>query len=170
MMRLIFAAAVLIALAGCDRGGEGTSISINANKTDGNGNGNGNGSVGVDGATGAVSIDVPGFEGTFKLPKIQLDAGDFDLNGVPLYPGSTIRSVNVDPRGRGKEGLVRVAFDSPADPARVRAYFQQRLAKAGFTVRADGNGLAGETDEKRPFRLQFDPSAEGRAQGTITVG
>lgn len=149
-------------LAGCDGADQGTSVSFTGNIADGN-------SVTMNGSTGQVKVDVPGFQGSFKLPKVQLTADNFDLNGVKLYPGTKISGFDVDTRGED-DGRVRVAFDSPATAETVRDWFQQRLPRAGYTVREDGNGLTGTTDDDKPFALRVDDTAGGRAKGTITIG
>lgn len=159
-----FVLALAFPLAACDGADQGTSISVTGNGADGNRQ-----VAGVDGTTGQVKIDVPGFQGTFKLPKIQMTADNFDLNGVRLYPGSKVSGFNVATKGED-DGQVRIAFDSPATAATVRAWFAERLPKAGFRVRADGQGLIGTTDDKKPFALKLDQSGADRARGTITIG
>ncbi len=162
-MGLLLMAAAL-PLAACDGADQGTSISFSGNSKDGNA------VAAMDGNTGQVKIDVPGFQGSFKLPKIQFTADNFDLNGVHLYPGSKISGFNIDARGKDEDGQVRVSFDSPAEPIAVRDWFQQRLSKAGYTVSADGNGLTGTTEEKKPFSLKLDDAGAGHAKGTILLG
>jgi hypothetical protein len=157
---LLLATALSLPLVACDRSGDGTSVSINAD--------GGNALGAIDATSGEVKVDVPGFSGQFKLPRIQLDATDFDLNGVRLYPGSTIDTVNV--ATAGKDGGLRLAFTSPASVDRVRDWFQQRLAKAGFTVKQDGRGLSGTTDENKPFRLELNGDGDDTAKGTIVLG
>lgn len=170
-MRLPAATALALAglLAACNRGpDQGTSISINATGDDGNMM-----TAQVNGSSGKVSLAVPGFKGSVSLPKIQLDANDFSLNGVHLYPGSTITSMNVAAQDHGDHdddsGTVRVAFDSPAAPDTVRDWFRDKLTTAGFTLQPQGTGLAGTTDDGKPFRLQLDPAGDGKAKGLITV-
>lgn len=157
---ILFLAALALPLAACDRSGQGTTITINAD--------DGNVLGGVDGNSGEVKLDVPGFSGKITLPKLQLNAGDFDLNGVHLYPGSTIETMNV--AGGDKKNDVRVAFTSPATPDTVRAWFQERLAKVGFTIKPDGTGLSGTTDEDKPFKLTLTPDGGKNAKGEITLG
>jgi hypothetical protein len=160
MTRLLLCAALLAApLTACDRSGDGTSVSINVD--------GGNVLGAADAESGQVKIAVPGFSGQIKLPRIQLDADNFDLNGVHLYPGSTIEKVDV--AGKDEAGSLRVRFTSPAPAAQVRGWFQERLGKAGFTVRQSGDGLTGTTDEHQPFRLDLANDG-GKAKGTITVG
>jgi hypothetical protein len=159
----------LLVLAACDRSADkGTTLTLNS--ADGTVRGS------ADGGTGAVKLDLPGFKGEFKLPRIKLNADDFDLNGVHLYPGSTIETLDV----QGKEnagndggqdgGQVRVAFSSPASPAKVRDWFAERLGKAGFTLRPDGQGLVGTDDDKKPFRMDLAADGADRAKGIVVLG
>jgi hypothetical protein len=155
-----------LSLAGCGGSGDGTSITFTGNGADGNAHG-----VVADGSTGQVKIDVPGFQGSFKLPKIRMTADNFDLNGVHLPPGSEIKGFNVD-AGKGGEddGRVQVSFESPTGANEVRSWFADRLPKAGYAVHADGAGLLGTTDDKKPFVLKLDGADGARAKGTITIG
>ena len=165
-------AAPALALSACDRsaddrsGNRGTTVTLDAD----------NGSVrgSADGGTGAVKLDLPGFKGEFKLPKVKLNADDFDLNGVHLYPGSTIETVDVRGDGDGGKdgggGKVRVAFSSPAGAATVRDWFARRLKDAGFTLHQDGDALVGTDDENKPFRMDLTADGANRAKGTIAVG
>jgi hypothetical protein len=170
MLRPLAAALVLAAmLSACDGSKEGTSISINSTDADGNTVAN------IDGKSGALSINTPGFSGKINLPKVHLDGGDFDMNGVHLYPGSTVSGMNIDAHDGGKSrdddrGVVRISFASPAAPATVRDWYQQKLTAAGFTLSASGNGLVGTTDEKKPFKLDLAPDGADKSKGTITVG
>ena len=163
--RLLFAAAPALPLAACDRSDSGRSGSI---ATDG-----GNTLAAVDGRSGEVKIALPGFSGQIKLPRLRLDADDFDLNGVPLYPGSTVDTVDIAAGNRDRQGQqqgLRLGFTSPAGPDRVRDWFDQRLGKAGFTLRRDGSGLIGTTKDRKPFRLDLAPADATHSKGTIIVG
>jgi hypothetical protein len=154
----------VLALSACNRSDEGTTVSINAD--------GGNVLGAVDGETGEMKIDVPGFQGSVKLPKIQIDSGDFDLNGVRLYPGSSIKNLNIvgnEKNGSDTGGGLRVAFVSPATPATVRDWFAERLGKVGYKVHAEGANLIGTTDENKPFRLELAPDGPDKATGTIVI-
>ncbi|MES3100357.1 hypothetical protein [Sphingomonas faeni] len=163
MIRTLFTAVVgltsLLALSACDRSNEGASVSINAD--------GGNVLGAINGETGEMKIDVPGFQGSVKLPKIKIDTGNFDLNGVRLYPGSSIKTLNIV--GDDKAGGLRVAFASPATPTIVRDWFAQRLGKVGYQVHAEGPNLIGTTDENKPFRLELAPDGKDKATGTIVI-
>lgn len=157
---LVCCAALALPLAACDRPSEGTSVTINAD--------GGNTLGSIDGRSGEVKVNLPGFSGQIKLPKVQLDATNFDLNGVHLYPGSTIDAVDVG--SSDKDAGVRIRFTSPATPEQVRGWFNERLGKVGFQLKQDGAGLTGTTDENKPFRLDLDGDGGTRAKGTIVLG
>jgi len=149
----------VLALSACDRSNEGASVSINAD--------GGNVLGAINGETGEMKIDVPGFQGSVKLPKIKIDTNNFDLNGVRLYPGSSIKTLNIV--GDDKAGGLRVAFASPATPTIVRDWFAQRLGKVGYQVHPEGANLIGTTDENKPFRLELAPDGKDKATGTIVI-
>lgn len=148
-------------LAACDKS-DGTSFTMNTSDSDGNT------TVSADGKTGQVALNIPGFSGKITLPKVHLSGDDLELNGVHLYPGSKITTMNVDAKGNDT-GVVHVAFTSPADPQVVRNWFQQKLTGAGFKLRADGDGLAGTTDDGKPFSMQLTADGDGKAKGDMTV-
>ena len=156
MLRPLILAGLALSIVACNRPDEGTTVSINAD--------GGNVLGAIDGKTGEMKIDIPGFKGAVTMPKIKIDSGDFDLNGVKLYPGSTIGGVNVTEKG------LRVQFTSPAAPDTVRGWFLERLGKVGYTVHADGANVVGTTDEKKAFRLDLVPDGAGKAAGTVVIG
>ncbi|MES2986922.1 MAG: hypothetical protein V4808_03360 [Pseudomonadota bacterium] len=152
-----------LALAACD--GKGTNISLQGE------NGEGNVSIKT-GADGGVSIEAPGVSIAAKLPKINLTAEDFDVNGLKLYPNSAIRELNAvgdSKLGTKQESHVTVAFDSPAPLATVQAWFRDNLAKQGFKVEPKGNGFTGTTKEGEPFTLELNADGEKAAKGKIEV-
>ena len=158
---LLFAPLVL---AACGDGGNGTTISFE---------GNDSGeriTAHADGETGRVAIDTPGFKADIRLPKIELDSENLDINGVKLFPGSTVEGVDIADTGPGEgDGTVRIRFSAPGDARAVRAWFDERMRAEGFTLQAGGDGLSGTTDEGEPFRLDLAPSG-GATQGTFTLG
>ncbi|MEG3175901.1 hypothetical protein U1872_06640 [Sphingomonas sp. RB3P16] len=164
MSRPLICAMTLLALSACDGGKHGTSISINSSDGDATGSLDGN---------GEATVDTPFFKGKVKIPKLQLDASDFEMNGVHLYPGSTIGGLNIDAKdrpGTKQDGRVRVTFTSPAAATTVREWFKDKLTAANFKVAPVGTGLSGKTDEDQPFRLELTPVAKGKADGVITIG
>ena len=162
-LRPILLAALLAApLAACDNG-PGTTISINAGDEDGNG-------TATVGSDGRVALNVPGFSGAIKLPKLKVNADNFEMNGVHLYPGSTIATMNIDAKSGGSnDDLVKVGFTSPAKPEVVRDWFVTKLNAAGFKVKPAGLGATGTTDEGKPFQLDLAPDGSDKAKGTIRI-
>jgi hypothetical protein len=165
MVRLIPLAVVALALAACgDKdGNDSTQISFSSNDSDGAVTG------GID--NGTLKIDAPGFKADIKVPKIAIDAEDFEMNGVHLYPGSKINSLNVEGGNDDKDdGKVRVAFTSPATAATVRDWLKERLGKASYTLSTAGNGLTGKTEDGKPFKLELNDDGAGKSKGTIEMG
>lgn len=157
----------LLALAACDKEADGPGSAARndaAQVTLDAGDGRVRAAVGGNG--GALKVDLPGFKGEVKLPPIKLDAANFELNGVGLYPGSTIEGVDI---GGDDRAALRLRFASPADPATVRDWFADRLGKAGFTLRSDGPSLVGKDQDGKPFRMDLTPAAGG-ANGVVAIG
>lgn len=158
----------LALLAGCGKSDEdsnGTAISIQGKSDKGEA-----ASASADPA-GRVKIDLPGFKADVKLPRIELDAGNMDLDGVDLYPGSKVTTINV--LGDGEVGdaqdKVTIVFDAPADATTLKAWFTEKMDAKKFTVSAGANGLSGKTDDGEPFTLDFVAGANGHSTGTFTV-
>lgn len=162
-MRALLVLALFAApLAACGDKGDGASVDFKG-----------------DGGSGNFSIKAPGFSGSLKLPKIRLDAKNVEFNGVHLYPGSTVNSFNIDAggdddqadgNGAASDGKVRIGFESPADLATVREWFVTRLNKADFALKVEGNSLIGTDDEKKPFRIDFEPAGSGRTKAVVVAG
>jgi hypothetical protein len=155
---------LLLPLAACD--GTGTSLTVNMTSDE-----DGNSSIGSD--NGQLAIKAPGFEGAIKLPQMNINAEDFDVNGVKLYPDSKIGALNVDAeekQGERDKGRVRVSFESPAAVQTVQSWFSDNMTKRGFKVEAEGAGLKGTTDEGDPFRLTLEPAGDAKSKGVLEVG
>lgn len=152
---------VAAALAACGGGGEGTSISIQGD--------NGSVTAAAD-KDGKVSVKAPGFEGSIKLPKFNIGAENFEVDGVKLYPGATVSSLNIDDRQDGtKSGGVKVTFDAPAEATRVRDWFREQMEGAGFTVTGNRDELTGKTKSGSPYTLKIDGTGDAKSRGTLTV-
>jgi hypothetical protein len=165
MIRLLVLALPIALLAACD-GKDGTAITLNADSAEGN-------VVASIGSNGQMALNAPGISGSIKLPAIKLDADDFDMNGVHLYPGSKISGMNIDGHdrpGRDDDGQVKVSFESPASPGTVRDWFARKFSDAGFKVTPSASGLTGTTEEGKPFRLDLAPKGTDHADGTILIG
>ena len=162
---LLALAAPLALLVGCGGDDTGTSISIKGNDSEGK-----PATASLDGGSGEVKIDVPGFAANIRLPKVQLDAGNFDIGGVKLYPGSKVTSMNIDAaKKRGTGDSVTIAFDSPADASTVKAWFLEKMKAESFTVAEAAAGLAGKTDDGDAFTLTLNQGEAGHSSGSIVI-
>ena len=159
MRAMVLASAGAVLLAGCGDG-DGTSISIKSDE------GGTEKTVLSTSSDGAVKIDTPVFKGDLKLPAFTLDGADLQLDGLDLYPGSQVRDVKVN--ARGGEGGVQIAFDSPAPADVVRTWYRDALADAGIRVTSDG--MSGQTEGGKPFRIALGDNGGDASQGTITIG
>jgi hypothetical protein len=100
-------------------------------------------------------------------PSPRDNAATFSLNGVHLYPGSKITAQRVDIDQSGTRTM-RLAFESPADPIKVRDWFKPRLEKVGYALSIRGNGLSGKDNIGRPFDLALSNGPVG-SQGVIVA-
>jgi hypothetical protein len=167
MMRFVPLLLMALPLAACGNEPQGnTSFSIQADGEGGNVSISGNDSQGV------ASIKGPGIEGSIKLPKIDINAADFEIDGVKLYPGSTIKDFNlnaVDRSGEKDEGKVTIAFESPAALDKVQGWFRDAMTQQNFKVSPHGNGFAGTTSDGNPVTLDLEAAGD-RTSGRMTVG
>ena len=161
----LLALVVLSACGSPDETKDGTNISINAKDEDGVV------AINADGKTGKVSVNLPGFNANLKLPKMMLDHSNFDLDGVKLYPESKVRSVNVDADDKGgkDKANVRIAFESPADVAKVKAWFKAGFAEQEIKVSETPTGFTGATDDGDAFVLALAPNGRAMTSGTIEI-
>lgn len=165
---IILPVIALSALSACgsrDKDAEGTSVSINAKDKDGDV------AINADGKTGKVSVNLPGFNADLKLPKMMLDHSNFDLDGVKLYPESKVRSVvvNADDTGGHDKAKVRVSFESPADTAKVKAWFKTGFDDEGIKFAETPTGFTGTTDDGDAFVVTLAPNGASATSGTIDI-
>lgn len=170
MRTLILVSALAMTLAACSGAAEdnktGTDIAIDL-KTD-------EGApvmARADGKTGDITIDIPGFKANIAMPKIELDADNFDISGVKLYPGSKIISMKIDQKdAQTDETKVEVQFDAPAPPDVVKGWFMEKFAaESGVTVAASADSIAGKTEDGDPFAISLKPGSAGNSMGTVSI-
>jgi hypothetical protein len=164
MIRFALPLLLALPLAACGGSGDGTTLTINAQDDQGGVR------ITADG-NGHAAIDAGGFKGSIKLPSIKLDAADFDIDGMTLYPGSKISNFNVDASEKAGQdkGLVRVDFESPAAIATVREWFESEMAKSGLKVQASGQGFAGTTRQGDTVKLELAPGSGDRTVGKLSI-
>ena len=169
-MHLAFLIPPMMLLAACGSNekaaGDATEVSINA-EGDGGGvkirTGKDGGKISIGGEGAAINIDVPDF--------VDLDIeGDFDIDGVKLYPGSNVTTVNVDASDKGGADKARVelGFTSPAAPAKAADWMAGEFAKNGVKVTRSGDTLAGKTKDGEDFTINFGPDG-ANAKGKVLI-
>lgn len=159
-----------LALTACgtadDDGKPGTDIAIDIKTDEGKPV-----QASADGKTGAVAVNIPGFKAEIALPKIKLGADDFDINGVKLYPGSSVLAMAIAQEpGNADITNVKLSFDAPAAPDVVKRWFVEKFGeKSGMTVTSTATGLTGTTDDGDPFTLELKPGEAGHSIGAIAI-
>ncbi len=143
MKKLAYMVPLLIGLAACSGSNEpeqGSTLKVDATTESGS-----TVEISADGKSGNVGVKVPGFDANIRLPKKLLDDSNFDIDGVKLYPGSTVDTVNVTANDqKGKHNAdVRIGFSSPADPAKVSGWFKEQFATQEV-IQAEAEGVAPE--------------------------
>jgi hypothetical protein len=145
---------------------EGTSINIDATTEKGS-----SVQITADGKTGNVGFKVPGFDTNIRLPKKLLDDTNFDIDGVNLYPGSTVDTVNITANkkgGKDEQTDVRIGFTSPADPAKVSDWFKEQFAKESIKASGDAAKLTGTTKDGEAFTIELTEK-DGKTAGLVNI-
>ena len=114
-------------------------------------------------ADGAVSFQVPGVKGNFKLPASMMKHSDMDIDGVKLYPGSAVNSV------RAEDKVVTIGFISSASVAELKEYYGKKFAEKGVTAAMQGDGFAGKTKDGDDFTLSLVATDKGGTAGTMHI-
>lgn len=118
------------------------------------------------GEGGNLSFDLPFAKGQIKLPEGAFHGGDFDIDGVKMYPGGTVTGFQVFAADKGS--TVNIAFKAPAPPEKVRAYFLDEFKKKGVTASAAGDAVSGKSKDGDTFQIHVRPVGGG-SQGTIDI-
>lgn len=160
----------LMLLAACGQGDRdqanagGAEININAGDKDGGvqiTSGKGGSKLAIKGDGVDLDFDLPDFS------KIDV-AADFDIDGVKLYPGSKVTSVNVDASDKSgaDKAIVKLGFTSPTTPAKAAAWMAGEFAKQKVRVTRSGDTLTGKSEDGDDFTIRFSPdgaNAKGEA-------
>lgn len=125
----------------------------------------------ADGETGKVSVNLPGFDANVKLPKVVLKDSNFDIDGVKLYPGAQVTSVNIqgDKNGAWDGNRVQIVYSAPAEPKPVRDWFAKSFVEKSIEANISGESLVGKTKDGTPFSMTFVPGKGGTTTGTIVI-
>lgn len=133
-----------------------TKVSINT--------GEGEGATATASANGKdhVSASASGFD---------IDGDDFDIDGVDLYPGSVIKTMNVDAvrKAGNKVSTVKAGFESPTDAKTLTDWFEAEMKKEKFTFTRAGYDLSGTTDDGDAFTLKISDLGGGKANGLVVI-
>lgn len=153
--RVLLVLSICGALAACDvatrDGNAAEAVAISANSVNGN-----------------VSVKLPGIAIQTSLPSGMLKSSGFEIDGVKLFPGSKIESMNVR-AGTGDGAKVDVAFSAPGEIDAVRKWFADAFASRKIALTTTGNALSGSTGEGNGFTIALDPAGTGATKGTIAI-
>jgi hypothetical protein len=174
MKQAIWMLVPALVLAGCgdkaadESAGDVKDVTINAKGEDG-----GTVSISADGTGSSISIKGDGVNINADLPGIDgLDIGsDFDIDGVKLYPGAKITSVNInadEAKAKGQQGAVNFGLTAPAAPAVVLAWYAKAFAGKGLTTTTKGSILSGTTKDGDAFAIELAPDGAG-SKGKVRI-
>ena len=96
------------------------------------------------------------------------DGTPVDMAAVPMFPGATMVDMKIMPHM--PDDAMNMNFDAPAAPGAVRDWYADTLAKKGFTLTPNAQGLAGTDPAGKPFALILEAAPGGHTLGTISKG
>ena len=131
-----------------------------------------------DGAHSTVSIggdhgfkiDADGFKAAIDIPGMAMGGKHFELDGMKLYPGSTVKGMSVKAHDRDgdKSGTVTVTFASPGTPDAVLTHAEAQAKDEDYEVTRSGLTLTGKKDDDHSF--VYTVAADGNGStGTIVM-
>jgi hypothetical protein len=125
---------------------------------------------GADG--GKLKIDAGGVNIGLDIPNVgDLDIGqDFEIDGVGLYPGSKITSMDIDARDKNgaHDARVKFGFTAPAAPKVAADWMAGEFAEKGVKVTRTGDALAGTAKDGDDFTIRFSPDGKA-AKGEVLI-
>lgn len=129
----------------------------------------------ADSKTGNVKLAFPGAKLDIDVPAEMFAGANLEMDGIKLYPGSKIDTVNVVAKDRagsgrhGDEAKVDMGFTSPATPAVVRAWMLAQTAHLDRPLVAVGDGLTGRSRDGHAIAVALTPLDGGRTRGAIKI-
>ncbi len=173
---LVFALlAAPLALSACNGHDDGKASKISVSiDSDGSTTAASKGGVTIDSDTdkGKFQLSLPGgIDANISVPGGMTSGAHFDIDGVGLYPGAKVSTVNVNAshKGDGKSAVVKIGFAAAADPAAVADWYQTKFADKKVTVTRDGETLTGKTEDRNDFTLAMTPGAKSGTAGLLTI-
>ncbi|MEQ8309190.1 MAG: hypothetical protein RIA72_00675 [Sphingopyxis sp.] len=167
-MRFAYLLPPILLLAACGPGEEKerTEVSINA------GDEKGGVQIRADKDGSRIKIGGDGVGIDLKIPDfVDLDVeGDFDIDGVKLYPDSKVTTVNVDATDRNgaDKATVEVGFTSPAAPKVAADWMAGEFAKRNMPVDRSGTTLRGTDKDGGDFTISFAPDG-ANTKGKVLI-
>ena len=129
------------------------------------GSGDGNVTVRTDGNS-KLSFNLPFAKGEVNLPRGAFNSSNFDIDGVAMMPGGTIKGFNMDAGDNG--AIVHLAFAVPRPPDQVRSYFLEQFKAKGDEASQSGDEIIGKSKDGGSFTIVVNGVANG-SEGTIEV-
>lgn len=153
-VKIAFAAAASLSLAACSAGGNDNGmVTVSANSQDGN-----------------VSVRVPGVSIDTRLPTDMFTSSDFSIEGVKLFPGSKIQTMNVNAGAKaGADAVVDMTFSAPAGVDMVRKHFTDGFAREDVATKIANGSITGKTSDGNDFAIDFVPTGANVTTGRVAI-
>ncbi len=127
-------------------------------------------------ASSGLDIDTDKFKANIEIPGMTFGSDHMDMDGMKLYPGSTVKGMHVKATDRDGDsrGTVTMDFTSPAAPAAVADHMKAQAEKAGFTVSgvsaAGMTGTKAEDKDTNRFTLTLNPNGDATVGQMVMTG
>lgn len=123
---------------------------------------------------GKLAIKLPGgFEAKLPMPDSIAEDSKFDIDGVGLYPGGRVDTINVDADRKGDasgdKAVVVLGFSAPASAETVAGWYEGQFAAKDISANRKGTLLTGKTADGNGFALLLSDVAGGKARGQLTI-
>ena len=169
---VLVAAITALALAGCNRSPKddaekgGATLTIKADSDDGG--------TSWDASSGdektKMSLKLPGgFDFKVDVPGRIGKGSKFDIDGVGLYPGARVASIDVNAQGGDSPALVTLGFTAPGDAAAVADWYQKQFEAKGVKASRTGDGFTGTSEDGDGFTLKMTAAGTGKSRGMLTI-
>ncbi len=165
-MRLAFLIAPMVLLAACEQekpASDSPGASVSAD---------GDVQITVDKDGGELKINSDGVKLDLDIPDLgDMDiATDFDIDGVKLYPGSKIDTMDIDASDKNgaDAATVKFGFSAPAAPKVAADWMGAEFAKKNIQVERAGTTLRGTDKDGDDFTISFVPDG-ANAKGQVVI-